>query len=65
MADHFSRLFRRSVRALDNHRLAKAKLKRLSLPAPRRSIVESEHERAKEWKDELEQAMKIKARVQY
>jgi 2,3-bisphosphoglycerate-independent phosphoglycerate mutase len=32
MADHFSRLFQRSVKALDNHRLAKAKLKRLYKP---------------------------------
>lgn len=31
MADHFGRLFQRTVKALDNHRLAKAKLKRLSL----------------------------------
>jgi len=30
MADHFSRLFQRSVKCLDNHRLAKAKWKRLS-----------------------------------
>jgi len=29
MADHFSRLFQRTVRALDNHRLAKVKLRRL------------------------------------
>ena len=28
MADHFSRLFQRSVKSLDNHRLAKAKCKR-------------------------------------
>jgi hypothetical protein len=40
MADHFSRLFQRTVRQMDNHRLVKAKLKRLSLPAVRRSIVE-------------------------
>jgi hypothetical protein len=34
MSDHFSRLFQRSMRALDNHRLAKAKLKRLSQATP-------------------------------
>lgn len=56
MADHFSRLFQRTVRALDNHRLAKAKLRRLSLPAVRRSVVEREHEHAKEWNDRLKQA---------
>jgi len=56
MADHFSRLFQRTVRALDNHRLAKAKLKRLSVPAVRRSIVELEHEDAQEWKNKLEEA---------
>jgi|SRR5947209_8466121 len=60
MADHFSRLFQRSVRALDNHRLAKAKLRRLSLPTVRRSIVEREHEHAKEWNEKLELARKIK-----
>jgi hypothetical protein len=60
MADHFSRLFQRTVRMLDNHRLAKAKLKRLSVPAARRSIVEQEHEHAKEWNDKLEKARQAK-----
>ncbi|HVG29295.1 MAG TPA: hypothetical protein VM864_06190 [Pyrinomonadaceae bacterium] len=60
MADHFSRLFQRTVRALDNHRLAKAKLKRLSLPAVRRSIVEREHEHTKEWKNKLDEAKRLK-----
>src|SRR5918995_287706 len=36
MADHFSRLFQRSVRAFDNHRLAKGKVRRLFVPAARR-----------------------------
>jgi hypothetical protein len=31
MADHFARLFQRTVKALDNHRLAKVKLKRLKI----------------------------------
>lgn len=58
MADHFSRLFQRTVRALDNHRLAKAKLKRLSTPAVRRSIAETEHEHVKEWHGKLKRARK-------
>ncbi len=60
MADHFSRLFQRTMRQLDNHRLAKAKLKRLSIPSVRRSVIEQEHERAKEWKSRLEQSRKAK-----
>ncbi len=40
MADHFSRLFQRTVRQMDNHRLSKAKLKRISVPAVRRSVVD-------------------------
>jgi hypothetical protein len=60
MAEHFSRLFQHTMRMLDNHRLAKAKLKRLSVPAMRRSIVEDEHEHSKEWKARLEQARKVK-----
>jgi hypothetical protein len=59
MADHFSRLFQRSVRALDNHRLAKAKLRRLSVPTARRLMIEHEHESAKEYNEKLEQARKI------
>jgi len=34
MADHFARLFQRTIKALDNHRLAKAKLKRFILKSP-------------------------------
>lgn len=60
MADHFSRLFQRTVRALDNHRLAKAKLKRLLVSAMRRPIVEQERENVKEWEKELERARKAK-----
>lgn len=60
MADHFSRLFQRTVRALDSHRLAKAKLKRLSLPTVRRSMVEREREHRAEWHDKLEQAREAK-----
>ena len=59
MADHFSRLFQRSIRALDNHRLAKAKLRRLSIPTVRRSVIGREHEDAKEYKEKLEQVRKI------
>jgi hypothetical protein len=62
MADHFSRLFQRTVRALDNHRLAKAKLKRLSVPAVRRPIIEEDAENVKEWKGRLEEARKAKER---
>jgi hypothetical protein len=54
MADHFSRLFQRTVRALDNHRLAKAKLRRLAVPVVRHSIVEREREDSKERKDKIE-----------
>ena len=60
MSDHFSRLFQRSVRALDNHRLAKAKLKRLSLPAARRSVVERAREHNEKRKDRLEKAKRAK-----
>lgn len=56
MADHFSRLFQRTVRHMDNHRLSKAKLKRLSIPAVRRSVVEGERKNIKEWRERLEQA---------
>lgn len=56
MADHFSRLFQRTVRQMDNHRLSKAKLKRLSIPAVRRSVVEGERKNIKEWRERLEQA---------
>lgn len=62
MADHFSRLFQRTVRALDNHRLAKAKLRRLSVPAARRSVVEGEREHIKQWSEKLERAKKQKVR---
>jgi hypothetical protein len=60
MADHFSRLFQRTVRQLDNHRLAKAKLRRLAVPTVRRSVVEREREHLKEWHDALEQVRKSK-----
>jgi hypothetical protein len=60
MADHFSRLFQRTVRQLDNHRLAKAKLRRLAVPTIRRSVVGQEREYLKEWHDKLEQARKSK-----
>jgi hypothetical protein len=60
MADHFSRLFQRTVRQLDNHRLAKAKLRRLAVPTVRRSVVGQEREHIKEWNDKLEEARKLK-----
>lgn len=60
MADHFSRLFQRTVRALDNHRLAKAKLRRLAVPAVRRSVVEREREDMKERSEKLERVRKAK-----
>lgn len=60
MADHFSRLFQRTVRQMDNHRLSKAKLKRLSIPAIRRSAVEGERESIREWYERLERARKAK-----
>ena len=62
MADHFSRLFQRTVRALDNHRLAKAKLKRPSVPAVRRPVIEQEKEIVEEWQDELGRARRAKGR---
>lgn len=61
MADHFSRLFQRTVRQLDNHRLAKAKLRRLAVPTVRRSVVGQEREHIKEWQDKLEQVKKSKS----
>ena len=60
MADHFSRLFQRTVRQMDNHRLSKAKLKRLSIPTVRRSVVEEERERIKEWHEKIEDVRKAK-----
>lgn len=60
MADHFSRLFQRTVRQLDNHRLAKAKLRRLAVPTVRHSVVGQEREHLKEWHGKLEQARKSK-----
>lgn len=60
MADHFSRLFQRTVRQLDNHRLAKAKLRRLAVPTVRCSAVRQEREHIKEWNDKLEQVRKSK-----
>lgn len=60
MADHFSRLFQRTVRQLDNHRLAKAKLRRLAVPTVRRSVVGQEREHLNEWRSKLEQARKSK-----
>ncbi len=60
MADHFSRLFQRTVRSLDNHRLAKAKLWRLSVPTARRSVAERDGEHVKEWKGNLERTRKAK-----
>lgn len=60
MADQHSRLFQRTVRQLDNHRLSKAKHKRLSLPKVRRSVIEIEHEGANTWNSELERARAVK-----
>lgn len=60
MADHFSRLFQRTVRQMDNHRVAKAKLRRLAVPTVRRSVVGQEREKMKEWRDKLEGARKSK-----
>jgi hypothetical protein len=48
------------VRTLDNHRLAKAKLKRLSVPTKRCSTMALEREHAKEWQNKLEEVRKIK-----
>ena len=61
MADHFSRLFMRTVRTLNNHRLAKAKLKRLSLPAVRRSMVEAEHRHVKGCNEKLTRSRRVKS----
>jgi hypothetical protein len=61
MADHFSRLFQRTIRQMDNHRLAKAKLRRLGVPTVRRSVVEQEREHVKEWHSKLERARESKA----
>ena len=60
MADHFSRLFQRTVRQLDNHRLAKAKLRRLAVPTVRRSVVEQEREHINEWRNKLEETRESK-----
>ncbi len=60
MADHFSRLFQRTVRSLDNHRLAKAKLWRLSVPTARRSVAEQDRKNVKDWRENLERARKDK-----
>ena len=56
LADHFSRLFMRAVKLMDNHRLAKAKCQRLSLPTVRKDLVEVEHEHAREWLEKRNQA---------
>jgi hypothetical protein len=55
-ADHFVQLFLRAVRQMDNHRLAKAKLRRLSLPKRTQSVIESEHEHAKQWSRKVDEA---------
>lgn len=60
MAEHFSRLFQRTVRQMDNHRLAKAKLRRLAVSAVRRSVVEHEREYIKELHGKRERARKSK-----
>lgn len=60
MADHFSRLFQRTVRQLDNHRLAKAKLRRLAVPTVRRSVVGQEREHINEWRNKLEKVRESK-----
>lgn len=60
MADHFSRLFQRTIRQLDNHRLAKAKLRRLAVPILRRSVVGQERQHINEWHEKLDQARKAK-----
>lgn len=57
-ADQFSRLFNRAVRQLNNHRLAKARFRRLALPRVRKDLVECEHENAKEY---LRQLGKVRA----
>jgi hypothetical protein len=61
MADHFSRLFQRTVRQLDNHRLSKAKLRRLAVPTVRRSVVGQERKHIKEYQEKLERARKSKS----
>jgi hypothetical protein len=45
---------------MDNHRLSKAKLKRLSVPAVRRSVVDGERKSIKEEHERLEGARKAK-----
>ena len=60
MADHFSLLFQRTVRQLDNHRLAKAKLRRLAVPAVRRSAAEQEVQKLVHQQERVEQARKRK-----
>lgn len=56
MADHFSRLFQRTVRQLDNHRLAKAKLRRLTVPTVRRPASEQEMKKINDRTVRVEQA---------
>jgi hypothetical protein len=61
MADHFSRLFQKTVRQMDNHRLAKAKLRRLSATSSRRSVVEQERQNANEWNEALQQVKQARS----
>ena len=56
MADHFSRLFQRTVRQLDKHRLEKAKLRRLAVPAVRRPAAEREMKKIKGRVERVERA---------
>ena len=56
MADHFSRLFQRTVRQMDAHRLSKAKQRRLAVPAARRPTAELEMKKLKERVKRVEQA---------
>jgi hypothetical protein len=56
MADHFSRLFQRTVRQLDAHRLSKAKQKRLAVPAAQRPAAELEMKKVKDRVERVEQA---------
>lgn len=56
MADHFSRLFQRTVRQLDAHRLSKAKQRRLAVPAARRPAAELEMKKIKYRVEWVEQA---------
>lgn len=59
MADHFSRLFQRTVRQMDNHRLAKVRLRRLSAPTVRRSVLNQERKNESDWRETVVSIRKV------